>query len=232
MADTNEYLRAEIKNMDAMFKEGIPATTYDRMFVEGNVYHAVGTISDGYTSASIIGEDIPRNEMVYAEAHKISDVVKPGVPIFNPGRTIGGKVIKLNSEQLRQYKQKLTQAADEVKNIWNTLKNTHVQQLTDSWAGADASAYINNFRSFALSFPDNSSFNLLNETNKFYVGDNNGETRDFSGGSYSNVHVSNEQLETNITFDVVDESKAIFTGDTSSITVSGSQKLSDIIPIF
>ena len=148
MAETNEYLRAGIKNMDAMFKEGIPATTYDRMFVEGNVYHAVGTISDGYTSASIIGEDIPRNEMVYAEARKISDVVKPGVPIFNPGRTIGGKVIKLNSEQLRQYKQKLTQAADEVKNIWNTLKNTHVQQLTDSWAGADASAYINNFRSF------------------------------------------------------------------------------------
>jgi len=91
-------------------------------------------------------------------------------------------------------------------------------------------ADINNFSSFALSFPDNSSFNLLNETNKFYVGDNNGETRDFSGGSYSNVHVSNEQLETNITFDVVDESKAIFTGDTSSITVSGSQKLSDIIP--
>ncbi len=161
MADTNEFLTAEARNMDAMFSDGIPAQTFDAMFSDGYAYHEVGQITDSYTSASFIGEDIPRNEMVYAEAHdiprnemvyaeahKIGDIAKPGVPIFNPGRGIGGKVIKLNSEQLRQHKQKLNQAANEIKNIWNTLKNTHVKQLTESWAGTDAASYIRSFNSF------------------------------------------------------------------------------------
>jgi len=143
-----EILTAESGNVDAMFSDGIPAQTFDAMFSDGYVYHDMGTITDSY-AVEFKGENIPRNEMVYAEAHKISDVVQPGVPIYNPVRgRVGGKVIKLNSDQLRQHKQKLNQAANEIKNIWNTLKNTHIKQLTESWAGTDAASYIRSFNSF------------------------------------------------------------------------------------
>ena len=151
MADTNEYLRAEIKNMDAMFSDGIPAQTFDRMFVEGDVYHELGSMTNSYVAAPTgIANFEAINGNFSAEVMGQRYIEKPGVgnPIFNPRPGVGGRVIKLNSEQLRQNKQKLTQAADEIKNIWNTLKNTHVKQLTESWAGADASSYISSFNSF------------------------------------------------------------------------------------
>lgn len=56
--------------------------------------------------------------------------------------------IAMSIEEMTTIISKLTNSSNEIERIWNTIKTGEVEQIKESWIGADCDAYINKLLAF------------------------------------------------------------------------------------